>query len=244
MGDGFEDAAGFLAKCSAEEQRRVLAWLRERHPIHAIEKEFGAPAELILEAISRSPDLSKRGVLGLIAEASFQVNVIEKLTAWKPEPVTGHHAFDVQLRQGDRVVTIQVKRQRRDDGQPMRYPRSYLYAVETQRTRGGTDRKTKSKTRYYRFGDFDILAVSMQPAANDWACFRYTVQRWLLPHEEDSSWLKVIQPLSLEPNADWTDRIEEAIDWHFNGGDRRISAGEPTSKRKDRGRAQAPPEPA
>lgn len=61
------------------EQRELLAWLRDRYPIHELEQNFGAPAEVILEAISRASDLSRRGVLGLIAEASFKVHVIDEL---------------------------------------------------------------------------------------------------------------------------------------------------------------------
>lgn len=222
MADRLEEAAAFLSTCSAEEQRRVLAWLRERHPIHPIERTFGAPAEVILEAISRASDLSQRGVLGLIAEAAFQVNVVDRMAGWTSEEVVGHHAFDFRLKRGDAVVTIQVKRQRRIKGEPMRYPKSQLFAVETQRTRGGTDRTTKEQTRPYRFGDFDILAVSVQPVALDWAAFRYAVQRWLLPHDKNSSCLKVIQPLSFEPNEDWTDSLATAINWHLSGVRRRI----------------------
>ena len=38
-----------------------------------------------------------------------------------------------------------------------------LYVVETQKTRAGTD-NDGADTRPYRFGDFDILAVNMEPA--------------------------------------------------------------------------------
>ena len=38
------------------------------------------------------------------------------------------------------------------------------YVAETKRTRGGVDLVTGQKTRPYRFGDFDILAVCLQPS--------------------------------------------------------------------------------
>lgn len=223
-----------LARCSEDEQRRLLAWLRERHPIHALEREFGTTAEVILEAIARGSDLSRRGVLGLIAEASFQMNVADKIAGWSSEKVDGDQPFDFRFRRGDAVVSVQVKRQRLLQKKPMIYRgSSELLVVETQRTRTGTDKGTGAKTRPYRFGDFDVLAVCMQPSTGDWSVFRYTVQRWLLPQPNDRACLQVLQPVSLSPNADWSDNLPEALERHVAGGERRVwEPSKPTKKRK------------
>jgi hypothetical protein len=41
-----------------------------------------------------------------------------------------------------------------------------MYIVETQRTRRGSDKKTRDSTRPYRFGEFDLLAVAMYPSTS------------------------------------------------------------------------------
>jgi hypothetical protein len=225
VGNLTTDPTRFLSTLSDAEQRQALRWLLDRHRVHDLEEKFGAPAEVILEAIARGSDLSQRGVLGLIAESYFRLKVIEKLSGWTEEPVEGHHAYDYLLTKGRLSVSVQVKRQRLELQQPKIYRRnSGLFAVETQRTRGGTNRESQKKTRPYRFGEFDVLAVSVQPSTRDWSDFRYTVQRWLLPDAKDSECLKVIQPLSIVANEDWADNFETAVAWFKDGSERRIRA--------------------
>lgn len=228
MSDATKPILEVLARCSPDEQREVLAWLRSRHPVHTLEAKFGTTAEVILEAISRASDLSRRGVLGLIAEASFKVNVIDQLAGWQNDPPTSDEPFDFRIRSGDRTIRIQVKRQRLVEGKPMRYRRaSDLYVAETQRSRKGVDTKTGEDTRPYRFGEFDILAVSMQPVTGDWASFRFTPQAWLIPRPGNSNYLQVLQPVSLEPNDDWAGDLVTSIERHIRGESRRISESGP-----------------
>jgi hypothetical protein len=47
-----------LAHCSPEEQAALFRELRERHLIHEFEEVIGAPAEMILEAVHRAPELT------------------------------------------------------------------------------------------------------------------------------------------------------------------------------------------
>lgn len=221
--DQFEQVKSAVDALPEESQRLMLAWLRSRYPVHALEQQFGTTAEVILEAISRSSDISQRGVLGLIAEASFQLNVIDKLEGWTDAPPDSEQAFDFRIRRGTEEIRIQVKRQRLESLAPMRYRRSDFYVAETQRSRSGTNRATGQATRPYRFGDFDILAVSMQPVTRDWASFRFTPQRWLIPRGSDANLLQVYQPVSLTPNEDWSDNLSQAIDWHRSNLQRRIA---------------------
>jgi hypothetical protein len=211
-----------LTRCTADEQRQVLAWLRTRYPVHSLEDTFGTTAEVILEAIARASDLSRRGVLGLIAEASFKVNVIDSLPNWQDDPPVGDEPFDFRIRSGERCVRIQVKRQRLVAGKPMRYKGSSLYVAETQRSRKGVNTQTGEDTRPYRFGEFDILAVSMQPVTGDWSSFRFTPQRWLIPRRENPRLLQVLQPVSLEANSDWSGDLSTCIEWLLRGEERRV----------------------
>lgn len=204
-------AIRLIESLSASDQRLVFARLRELHPIHTLEALWGASAEVILEAIARASDLSHRGVLGLIAEAAFKVNVIDRLEGWTNLEVPGDAAFDFLIEKGTEKVRIQVKRQRLERKVPKRRRRgSELFVVETQRTRTGTS-STGASTRPYRFGEFDILAVSMQPVTRDWSRFSFAPQSWLLPRPDDPTMLRVFQPVSLPENEDWAGSLQACI---------------------------------
>lgn len=225
--DNLSEILPLVQAAPPEVQRALLVRLRELHPIHPLEESWGVPAEVILEAISRSSDLSQRGVRGLIAEAYFEQRVLPLHLEWSNETPPGNHAYDFLLRRGPKNVRVQVKSQRRKAGRPMTAKEAYRrfsehkLVVETQKTRAGTDDKGAS-TRPYRFGEFDILAVSMEASTGDWTQFRYTVERWLLPHPNDSSLLLKFQPVSSQPDDDWTDNLNVAIDWFIGGAKKQI----------------------
>ena len=54
MPDPLQEIKSLIEARPEDDQRALLAWLRERHPIHELEADFGAPAEVILEAIARA----------------------------------------------------------------------------------------------------------------------------------------------------------------------------------------------
>jgi hypothetical protein len=204
-----------LAELSSEDRRRVLAHLRVEFPVHDLERQFGVPAEVVLEAISRSADLTRRGILGVIAEAIFATEVLPLLNGWSDVTPAGNHAFDFELSDGA-PVHVQLKNQRREKQVPKLSPSGRFYVVETQRTRGGQT-STGEKTRPYRFGEFDILAVCMQPSTGKWTDFYYTVQRWLTPDRTNVGALRTMQYIPREPNADWTTDFIECVRWFRSG---------------------------
>ena len=208
-----------LEKCSHEERREIFTHLRSEFPIHRLEADLHTTAEVILEAVFRSPDLTQRGVKGIIAEAVFLVKVLQKLPGSKVIDVTDN-AYDFLVKDEIGSTSIQVKMQRRLRGMP--YIRKGKYVVETQRTRTGRD-AAGGATRPYRFGDFDILAVSMHASTNDWTRFMYTVGSWLIPRTYDIGLIAVFQPVAIKPNDDWTDDLETCISWFRSGIKRRIN---------------------
>lgn len=211
-----------LESCSDEERLQVFQYLRKTISIHPIEAKLNAQAEVILEAIDRASDLTLRGIRGIIAEAAFLVEVIGKLDGWKDITPPGDAAYDFLIEDAIGPVSIQVKMQRKERGEPKL--RNGKYVVETQRTRGGKDHVTGLATRPYRFGEFDILAVSMHPSTNDWNIFRYTVGTWLRPRPSTPNLLEVMQPLSQTINEDWIDNLATCIEW-FRSGTKRTIAG-------------------
>jgi hypothetical protein len=96
-----------------------------------------------------------------------------------------------------------------------------LFVVETQRTRGGTT-PTGEKTRPYRFGEFDILAVCLHPTSGNWTDFVYTVADWLLADPDWPGNLLKYQPVSTRESDGWTRDFERAVSWFRSSVRRKV----------------------
>jgi hypothetical protein len=219
-----------LAACTPRQRDEIIKLLRSEYRTHRIETEWNTSAEIVLEAIARSGPLTQRMFKGILAEAAFKVEVLDKLKGWKEVTHPGTHAYDFAIQGSGIMVTIQTKLQRKQGGKPFMYripgrrgPASAFFVVETQKSRKGIDRVSGENTRPYRFGEFDILAVSMEPATGDWSQFRFTVGNWLIPRPESPALVAIYQPVSLEPNEDWTNSLEIAIQWLQSGLRKTIS---------------------
>lgn len=178
--------------------------LRLEYRVHRIEREWNTSAEVVLEALARAGELTQRMFKGILAEAACKVEVIDKLAGWEDVTPLGMHPFDFIVQRGAARVTIQTKLQRKQGGKPFMYrapgrrgPATSFYVVETQKSRKGADRSSGANTRPYRFGEFDILAVCMEPATGDWSQFRFTVSNWLIPRPGAADLIAVYQPVSL-----------------------------------------------
>lgn len=208
-----------IDNCDPETRTEILRRLREQYPVHVLETMLNAPAEVILEAIYRAGPLTLQGIRGVLAESAFRLNVASRLRGWNDLPVEGDQPYDFVLDDGNGAIKIQVKLQRKKDGKPMRASQGYrwlspeMYAVETQRTRGGKDSRSGEDARPYRFGEFDLLAVAMEPSMNRWDYFMYTLSDWLLPRPENPMLLLKFQPVPSVPNEDWTDDFETCAAW-------------------------------
>jgi hypothetical protein len=236
MRESLETISKLIDECS-EQDRKALKLYFQRLLPHPLEREWGIDADTILSAISRSSDLTKRGVRGIIAEAVFVNEIIPTVAAfgWQPVDFSGDHPYDALLKKNETVARIQVKLQRLQEGEPkLYYPKHYeqgsLFVVEVQKTRTGkkiakkkvtgtvtirtaTELDTEN-TRPYSFGDFDILAVNMHPSSGNWRSFRYTVASWLLPRPANTSLIEIFQPVAALPNDVWTDNLETCLTWY------------------------------
>ena len=181
---------------------------------------WNTTAENILEAIHSAPDLTQRGVRGILAEASFRTTVVpQDLAHWRSIPFEGDLPYDLLLDDGRGPVKVQVKNQRRERKEPkvdMRRTRACgapVYVVETQRTRNGQsigESGEASATRPYRFGEFDVLAVCMQPSTGRWTDFLYCPDHMLLPRPDSREMLKVMQPVYTNGLCGWTRDFDQA----------------------------------
>ena len=220
-----------LGECTDEERAAIFDYLKARQPQHPLEKEWGVGAEVILSAISRSSDLTKRGVRGIMAEAVFERNILTGLKGWEAVRFVEDRPYDFLLRHSGGVVRearIQVKLQRMRKQQPMlasqanrHYPKD-CFVVEVQKTRGGFDPQTNEDTRPYRFGEFDILAVNMHPSTKNWNNFLYTLGDWLIPRHPNTALIEIFQPVPSVPSGEWTESLEVCLDWLTKGEQKRI----------------------
>lgn len=215
----FDQVKQLLEQCSEEQRLEVFKLLRQEFPIHPLETKLKIPAEIILEAIDRSSDLTLRGVRGIITELAFNLYVIENLKGWISLPLSGNLPYDYLLQDNIGRVSVQVKMQRLRQHEPMManearrdLPKD-MYVVETQRTRAGVDRQTGAGTRPYRFGEFDILAVSLQPSTDDWKSFMFAVATSLIPDRVDPKLLAKFQPVPAQPGGIWTNQFETCVKW-------------------------------
>src|SRR5262245_10463343 len=183
-----------LTQCNSAQRHEVFRHLRQEFAIHPLEQELHAKAEIILEAIRRAGGLTLRMIRGVIAEAAFGVEVVERLSNWQSLPLSGDPAYDFLLKDRKGEVRVQVKLQRSKGGQPWsaqqarREFRSLppdMYIVETQKTRGGKKKGMGTATRPYRFGEFDLLAVAMYPSTRRWDTFMCTAADLLIPDPID-----------------------------------------------------------
>lgn len=203
-----------IDECSDEQCKDILRYVRQRIDIHPLEKQLNCSAEIILESIARAADITIRGIRGIITEVAFKQEILNNLTIWQDITPVGELPYDFLLTDGTRQVNIQVKMQRKEKG-VVKLTKSGKWVAETQRTRNGM--KGEEKTRPYKFGEFDILAVSLQPATGSWNKFMYTLGSWLIPRPNDATLIKVMQPVSMTMDDDWTDDLETCIDWYFSG---------------------------
>src|SRR6266581_3727635 len=139
MNESLDNLKRLLDECTDAPRAVLLDYLKARLPQHPLETDWGVGAEVILSAISRSSDLTKRGVRGIIAEAIFERHVLGALKGWEAVSFVDDRPYDFLIRSKrpeQRDVRIQVKLQRMKKQQPMlaseanrNYPNN-MYVVE------------------------------------------------------------------------------------------------------------------
>ena len=219
-----------IDECNLEQRELIFKTLRKEFKIHSIENKLNIEAEIILEALNKDETgLTFRMMRGVIAEAAFEIEVLSKLNNWKNITPQGDLPYDYLLNDEKGEISIQVKLQRSKALKPMLANEAYrkfsskFFVTETQKTRGGIDVLTNENTRPYRFGEFNILAVSMQPSTGNWSDFMYTVSDWLISQEDDKTKMLKFQPVSPTLNDEWTNNLETCVDWLRQGIKKTIS---------------------
>lgn len=90
--DPISQVRQILAACSTQQREEIVKLLRSEYRTHRVEQEWNTSAEIVLEAISRSGPLTQRMFKGILAEAAFKVEVLDKLEGWREVTPAGTHA--------------------------------------------------------------------------------------------------------------------------------------------------------
>lgn len=217
------EVRALLARMDRAELHSVFDVLRREHKlvIHPIEDAWSTTAEAVLEAIYAAPDLTQRGVRGVLAEAIFRTTVVPNIGGWKPIDFEGDLPYDLLMdpQDGREPLKVQVKNQRRERGIPKVIAKLAasddfpVYVVETQRTRTGKragDDGQQKATRPYRFGEFDLLAVCLHPSSGSWEDFIYCPANLLLARPSEPDLLAVMQPIYTDGSHGWTRDFQQA----------------------------------
>ncbi len=250
-----DEVSALLKTMSQEELRQTLALVRTLLPKHPVEESLFISSDAILHALGRAGDFTVRMIRGVFAEAAFAADVLPLLSPrWSEEKRdVADPPYDFLLSDGAAPngsafanVRVQVKLQRSEAKAPLlasevwttkvKWPKTH-FVVEVQKSRKGE--KRGQSTRPYRFGEFDILAVSLGPSTGKWSNFMYTVERWLLLNPEAPSCLLTYQPVSPVDNDCWTTDFNTAVEWLRSGVAKRIEGDLPKGKAK-RGKAKRP----
>lgn len=164
--------------------------------LHALAEEFQLSADEVLTLISETPRL-KMAVRGWIAEEHLVRKLRQVPGVTECERLTRDGSPDVTLRyQGSRPLTVECKnvlRKTTADGRPR---------LDFQRTRAA---KSDPCSRYYRPGDFDIVAACVHAVTSEWD-FRYVQTQYLASHptcpgrissrvEVDENWTTSPEPV-------------------------------------------------
>lgn len=238
-----EEIKSLLANADDKVKQAVFIELRRTVQIHSLEKEWKTTAEFILEAISRSQDITKRGVRGIIAELAFSEYVLKPMQpTWREHKLDGDLPYDALIEDSKGKITIQTKNQRLIRGTPLRTTATMVrlypdvadwFVAETQKTRSGKPKKKSEgdiggtplleeadqlSTRPYRFDEFDILSVCLQPSSGDWRRFLYTPARTLIASAKNAALISTFQPVPPTPRFAWTNDLATCIDWVRNPG--------------------------
>lgn len=227
MSDRVQEIVKAIDALNSTQQQIVFDHLKTSCVSHPLERQWSASAEVILDAIAQSGDLTQRGVKGVIADRAFHRIVVPELerSGWASNLIVGDRTYDADLSHDGYRVTVQVKMQRRERGEPKEKSADGKphWVVEVQKTRSGQGADGTS-TRPYAFGNFDVLAVNLYASTGDWAHFVYTVANWLVPRPDNNALIAVMQPVAQTPSDQWTRNFEEVVSWLRSGERRRLLA--------------------
>lgn len=208
--EDFNKLLSILKRCDKSQLDVLTKHLNIQPFTHPLENVINAKAEILLDSLMRSSYITLNGIRGIIAESTFNTIVVKDSKKWKDIPAGAQNPYDFILEDNIGQVRIQIKLQRKLDNLPW-IRKDGCAVVETERTRSGKTKDGES-SRPYRYGEFDLLGVCMEPSHSMWESFLYIPQKYLEPHKDNIKFLNKLQSVPLTPKNNWTNNLDEAVD--------------------------------
>jgi hypothetical protein len=199
-----------LKKCNKSQLDVLCKHLNIKPFTHPIEKLINVKAEILLNSLVRSSYITLNGIRGIIAESTFNDIVVKNSKRWRDIPAGAQNPYDFILEDDIGQVRIQIKLQRKVDNLPW-IRKDGCAVVETYRTRSGKTKEGES-SRPYRYGEFDLLGVCMEPSEGTWESFLYIPQKYLECEKGNIKFLNKLQSVPLTPKDNWTASLDEAVE--------------------------------
>jgi hypothetical protein len=199
-----------LKKCDKNQLDVLKKHLNIKPFTHPLENIINVKAEILLDSLLRSSYITLNGIRGIIAESTFNEIVVKNSKRWRDVPAGAQNPYDFILEDDIGQVRIQIKLQRKLDNLPW-IRKDGCAVVETYRTRSGKTKDGES-SRPYRYGEFDLLGVCMEPSEGTWESFLYTPQKYLECEKGNTKFLNKLQSVPLTPKDNWTTSLDEAVE--------------------------------
>jgi hypothetical protein len=199
-----------LKRCDKNQLEIIAKHLDIKPFSHPLEKLINVKAEILLDSLLRSSYITLNGIRGIIAESTFNSLIVKDSKRWKDIPAGAQNPYDFILEDNAGQVRIQIKLQRKVENLPW-IRTDGCAVVETYRTRSGKTKDGES-SRPYRYGEFDLLGVCMEPSHGTWESFLYIPQKYLKSDKDNIKFLHKLQSVPLIPKDNWTTSLDEAVE--------------------------------
>lgn len=208
--EDFEKLLLILRRCDKTQLNILSKKLNIDSYYHPIEDIIKVKPDILLNALMRSSYITLNGIRGIIAESTFNDILDKSFKSFKSLPTGAENPYDFLLEDTLGQIRVQIKLQRKLDNLPWIRKNGHA-VVETYKTRSGKNKDGES-TRPYRYGEFDLLGVCMEPSHGRWDSFLYIPQKFLEPDKINFKYLNKYQSVPLTPKDNWNNNLKESID--------------------------------
>lgn len=184
---------------------------------HVLEVEYGLTKDELLDAINRR-FRAKVTLEGAVAEVHLGKHIqhlvdMGVIARFEAHDRDNYPDYSIYLPNNpDKALRVECKNIRNADEAYRKGGEIVAYKVETQKTRAS---KGDKSSRFYSFGQFEILAVCLGKKTHDWTQFMFIESKRLAKHSEYKKKMAVMQRVPLPDSQiapPWYTTLESLIE--------------------------------
>ncbi len=183
---------------------------------HVLEREYGLTKDELLDAINRR-FRAKVTLEGAVAEVHLGKHIQQLvdegvILRFEAHDKDGYPDYSIYIpNKPGKALRVECKNIRNSDEAYRQGGEITAYKVETQKTRAS---KGDKSSRFYSFGQFEILAVCLGKKTHDWTQFMFIESKRLAKHPEYKKKMAVMQRVPLPDSSvkpPWYTTLEDLI---------------------------------